>query len=52
MCFDAIYWTPPEMVYFACDKVDTAKIDFDNQFIYDGLQKEIDDRDIKFFRLP
>jgi tRNA(Arg) A34 adenosine deaminase TadA len=51
MCFGAIYWARPKMVYFACDKVDAAKIDFDDQFIYDELEKEIDDRDIKFVRL-
>ncbi len=51
MCFGAIYWARPKMVYFACDKVDAAKIDFDDQFIYDELDKNIDDRDIKFIRL-
>lgn len=51
MCFGAIYWARPKMVYFACDKVDAAKIDFDDQFIYDELDKNIDDRDIKFVRL-
>lgn len=51
MCFGAIYWARPKMVYFACTKADAAKIDFDDQFIYDELDKEIDDRDIKFVRL-
>ena len=39
------------MVYYACNKVDAAKIDFDDQFIYDELDKNIDDRDIKFVKL-
>lgn len=51
MCFGAIYWARPKMVYFAADKVDAAKIDFDDQFIYDELDKDFEDRSIKFVRL-
>jgi tRNA(Arg) A34 adenosine deaminase TadA len=51
MCFGAIYWARPKMVYFACDKKDAAKINFDDQFIYDELEKDFEDRDIKFVRL-
>jgi len=51
MCFGAIYWARPKMVYFAADKVDAAKIDFDDQFIYDELDKKFEDRSIKFVRL-
>lgn len=51
MCFGAIYWARPKMVYYACDKKDAAKINFDDQFIYDELEKEIRDRDIQFVRL-
>ncbi|MGB1206959.1 MAG: nucleoside deaminase [Chitinophagales bacterium] len=51
MCFGAIYWARPKLVYFACDKKDAAKIAFDDQFIYDELEKELEDRDIKFIRL-
>jgi len=51
MCFGAIYWARPKRVYFACTKTDAAKIDFDDQFIYDELEKKIDDRDIQFVRL-
>lgn len=51
MCFGAIYWARPKMVYFACTKKDAAKIDFDDQFIYDELEKKMDDRDIKFIKL-
>lgn len=51
MCFGAIYWARPKMVYFACDKIDAAKIHFDDQFIYDELDKEFEDRDIKFVRI-
>lgn len=51
MCFGAIYWARPKMVYFACDKKDAAHIHFDDQFIYDELDKEFADRDIPFARL-
>jgi tRNA(Arg) A34 adenosine deaminase TadA len=51
MCFGAIYWARPKKVYFACNKLDAAKINFDDQFIYDELEKEFEDRDIKFIRL-
>ncbi|MDF1697430.1 MAG: nucleoside deaminase [Saprospiraceae bacterium] len=51
MCFGAIYWARPKMVYYACNKKDAAKIDFDDQFIYDELEKTMEDRDIKFVRL-
>ena len=51
MCFGAIYWARPKMVYYACTKQDAAKIDFDDQFIYDELEKKMEDRDITFARL-
>ncbi len=51
MCFGAIYWTRPKQVFYAADKNDAAKIDFDDQFIYDELEKKIEDRDIKFVRI-
>lgn len=51
MCFGAIYWARPKMVYYACTKKDAAKIDFDDQFIYDELEKKMEDRDIQFVRL-
>lgn len=37
MCFGAIYWARPKVVYYACTKEDAAKIGFDDQFIYDQL---------------
>lgn len=51
MCFGAIYWARPKMVYYACTKKDAARINFDDQFIYDELEKDIEDRDIQFVRL-
>ena len=51
MCFGAIYWSRVKAVYYACTKEDAAEIDFDDQFIYQELEKNIDDRNIKFINL-
>ena len=48
MCLGAIYWARPKKVYYACDRDDAAMIDFDDQFIYDELKKQITDRQIDF----
>ena len=46
MCLGAIYWARPKKVFYGCNKGDAAEIDFDDQFIYNELDKEIDDREI------
>ncbi len=51
MCFGAIYWARPKQIFYAAGKNDAAKINFDDQFIYDELEKETEDRDIKFVRI-
>lgn len=51
MCLGAIYWARPKMVYFGCDREDAANIGFDDQFIYDELEKDLDNRTIKIVRL-
>jgi len=48
MCLGAIYWARPKKVFFAGNRVDAAKFGFDDQFIYDELGKEMDDRRIEF----
>lgn len=48
MCLGAIYWARPKKVYYACNRDDAAMIDFDDQFIYDELKKQISDRQINF----
>lgn len=48
MCLGAIYWARPEKVYYGCNKIDAAEIDFDDQFIYDELEIDIADRKIEF----
>ena len=51
MCLGAIYWARPEKVFYACDRNDAALIEFDDQFIYDEIEKQIGDRSIEFIRL-
>jgi len=48
MCLGAIYWARPKKVFFACTREDAAEIDFDDQFIYDELGKDMENRKIKF----
>jgi tRNA(Arg) A34 adenosine deaminase TadA len=48
MCLGAIYWARPKQVFYACNKIDAAQINFDDQFIYEELDKGIDNRTIKF----
>lgn len=48
MCFGAIYWSRPDAVYYGCTRHDAARIDFDDQFIYDELEKEMDNLKIPF----
>lgn len=48
MCLGAIYWARPKKVFYACNRTDAAEIDFDDQFIYDEIQKSIEDRQIEF----
>ena len=51
MCLGAIYWARPKMVFFGCDREDAAAIGFDDQFIYDELERDLGDRHIKIVLL-
>lgn len=51
MCLGAIYWARPKAVYYGCTKEDAAKIGFDDHFIYEELDKEIESRKIRFINL-
>ncbi|MEY3443089.1 MAG: hypothetical protein RLZZ519_1370 [Bacteroidota bacterium] len=48
MCLGAIYWARPDRVYFGCTKADAAASGFDDQFIYDEIEKGFADRKIPF----
>ncbi|MBC8987362.1 nucleoside deaminase [Pedobacter sp. N36a] len=39
MCLSAVYWSRINTIYYANTKVDAANIGFDDQFIYEELEK-------------
>ncbi|MGI4871687.1 MAG: nucleoside deaminase [Janthinobacterium lividum] len=47
MCLGAIYWARPDRVFYGNTKADAAAIGFDDQFIYDEIEKPLAQR-----RLP
>jgi len=46
MCLGAIYWARPEKIFYACSKDDAARIGFDDDFIYNEINLNINDRSI------
>lgn len=46
MCLSAIYWARLSKIYYANTKIDAAKIEFDDDFIYSEIPKSIADRKI------
>ena len=51
MCLGAIYWARPERVYYSSTKKDAKDIGFDDQFIYEEIEKEYENRSIPFLHL-
>lgn len=51
MCFGAIYWARPKVVYYANTKKDAAGIGFDDDFIYEELEKKLEERKIPMYEL-
>ncbi|MFT2008790.1 nucleoside deaminase [Pontibacter sp. 13R65] len=51
MCMGAIYWARPSKVYYGNTKADAAQIGFDDQFIYDELDKPLPERQIPMEQL-
>lgn len=51
MCLSAIYWARPMAVYYANTKHDAAKIGFDDEYIYDELVKQHENRGIPMFSI-
>ena len=47
MCLGAIYWARPAKIFYACNKTDAAKIGFDDQFIYQEIERQIESRQIE-----
>ena len=44
MCLGAIYWAHLDRIYYANDRKDAAKIGFDDEFIYEEIDRRIEDR--------
>ena len=51
MCMWAIYRARPKAVYYANDRKDAAWIWFDDDFIYQELEKKLNDRSLPIQRL-
>ena len=44
MCLGAIYWAHLDRIYYANDRKDAAKIGFDDEFIYEEIDRKIEGR--------
>ena len=51
MCLGAIYWAHLRCVYYGNTKKDARDIDFDDDFIYEELDKPIDRRSVPFINM-
>ncbi len=46
MCLSAIYWSHIDLVYYGNSRENAAEIQFDDEFIYDEMKKDINERKI------
>jgi guanine deaminase len=51
MCLSAIYWARLDKIYFANTREDAAKINFDDEFLYNEIGKQISDRKIPMIQM-
>jgi guanine deaminase len=51
MCLGAIYWARPSRVFYACTRHDASQAGFDDSFIYEEIQADINDRKIPMTQL-
>lgn len=51
MCLSAIYWARIPIVYFATTRKDAEEIGFSDNFIYEEIQKPLDQRKVKMIQL-
>ena len=47
MCLSAIYWSHIDKIYYGNSRLDASKIGFDDEFIYNELNKELSSRKIQ-----
>lgn len=46
MCLGAIYWSRCKKIYFGCNREDAANICFDDNFIYEEVKRDLNDRQL------
>ena len=51
MCLGAIYWARPAKIFYAATREDAANIGFDDQFIYEEIEKNLENRQMKLVNL-
>ena len=51
MCMGAIYWARPDRVFYACTREDAAEIGFDDRFIYEEIERKMDERRMQIINL-
>ena len=51
MCLSAIYWSHIKIVYYANNRDDAKKIDFDDSMIYSEINKKVNERKIKMYQM-
>ena len=51
MCLGAIYWARPAQIFYAGTREDAAAAGFDDQFIYEEMEKQLADRKVKMENL-
>jgi len=51
MCLGAIYWSRIETIYYANTKADAAHVGFDDKFIYEELDKPMEQRTLPIVQM-
>jgi len=51
MCLSAIHWARIERIYYGNTRQDAAALNFDDEFLYDEIGKEIHERKIPMLQL-
>jgi guanine deaminase len=51
MCLSAIYWARIDRIYYANTRKDAADIQFDDEFLYQEIPKDIHDRQIPMIQV-
>lgn len=51
MCFAALYWSRCRAVFYGNTKADAAAVGFDDQFLYEEVNRPLEERRIPFERM-